>query len=78
MRGLRYIGGNRAGKVEDIDEAFLADVAAAVAEGAPVFVRMSPDLPSWFAARLDEIGCPYVVDDYLVEQAFLIEEVGNG
>lgn len=75
MRGFKYIGGNRAGRVENIDSAFLLDVSRALAEGAPVYVRMSPDQPDWFVEALEEMGCPTVVDHGLRQQALLIEEV---
>lgn len=61
MRGQRYVGGRRAGKVDDISTSFLDDVRT-LWETEPCWVKVGPGAPVAFVARLELIGVPFVID----------------
>lgn len=68
------MGGRRSGKVEDISAAFIADVRTLAEEG-PCWVKVGPDAPVAFVARLRLTGVPFVVDADLAFGAQLFDGV---
>lgn len=72
---MRYIGGKRAGKVEDLEAAFLADVESAVGEGVTLYVEAGAMVSAGFLARVAALGVAVRTVDSLGSQALLFEVV---
>ncbi len=76
MRGQRYVGGFRAGKVDDIDHAFIGLVEDALANDEAVRAVVALNCPDGFLDRLRETGVRVEVDETLDRQAFLVDDDG--
>lgn len=78
MRGQRYVGGFRAGKVDDIDASFIGFVEQALANDEQVYAIVAYNCPDGFIERLRETGVEIEFDETLDRQAFLVEAAGGG